>query len=48
MNSEMDSLINGDMLWTLASICFVAFYMWIHTGSVFLTITGMVTALDFI
>ena len=38
---EFQRVVNGDMLWTLCSILFVSFWIFIHTGSLFVTIFSM-------
>ena len=44
-NFEFDRVVNGDLLWTVASITFVFFYMAIHTESFFLASVGMMQIL---
>ena len=38
---EFNTIINGDITWTLCSILFVSFWIGIHTGSLFITICSM-------
>ena len=38
---EFQRVVNGDMLWTLCSILFVSFWIFIHTSSFFVTIFSM-------
>lgn len=38
---EFKRVVNGDLMWTLASIVFVFVFMWIHTNSLFIATVGL-------